>query len=607
MSDIFNTINSSTPNSVARAIANEIVAGKNAIAASIVNKGQTAEVTDTFESMAAKILNITGEVNVTPIQGIPSDWHDLAQVVAQNTLAEFPYSFAILLSKAMQSIQLTGSNRYITSDGGFFSGDRMHTFDVSKDTVGGDTYARFLGTLCGVATSVTVTANNVGSVGNVKLTGNGTSINALIAAWNTAHPTNQLTLTSGDGTQIPTAGFKGLVAGMTTVVEICENAGGDFGNITLVANGVKTIATLISEWNAANATKQLTLVSGSGTQIPTSNITLLTEDIQLTGGVIGNIGKSTRWVIFLNNVDNIKPSYAFNTTTNNEGVTAQIAMNQILINGIDMGNLNLNGVKISDLIIASCPNVLNLSTQGQLSGTIISKLIIPANVIALTIGYQCLMSSTIQSIVLPAGLKSLILPDSSFVSSSLRSLYIPDGVEAFSASYSALSVATLGYLRIGVPLTSFSISNNVFTACTRLYIVELGGNWNWTISLVQGLVLPLSHESILQNFNALVDYRADGVNIPTLQTNTANNVCIGTNTQFTKTHRLGDTFYVNGVAKVISSITDDTHIVMTTNGTSTASGLSYGSGKTYTVGAANLAKMSAAEKLIATNKGWTLA
>ena len=66
--------------------------------------------------------------------------------------------------------------------------------------------ATYVGTIPGTSTSVTLTANNVGCVGNlVALVFNGvsTSISAAITAWNTANPSNQLALTSGDGSQIP--------------------------------------------------------------------------------------------------------------------------------------------------------------------------------------------------------------------------------------------------------------------------------------------------------------------------------------------------------------------------------------------------------------------
>lgn len=68
--------------------------------------------------------------------------------------------------------------------------------------------AFFTGQIAGMTTNVTITANTSGTIGNsVILTADGTSsIATLIATWNTDNPSNQITLTSGDGTQIPTSG-----------------------------------------------------------------------------------------------------------------------------------------------------------------------------------------------------------------------------------------------------------------------------------------------------------------------------------------------------------------------------------------------------------------
>ena len=61
--------------------------------------------------------------------------------------------------------------------------------------------------------SATINANTAGIIGNVSLTADGTrSIATLIAAWNTANPSNQLTV-EGDGTQIPIAGTIILTGG----------------------------------------------------------------------------------------------------------------------------------------------------------------------------------------------------------------------------------------------------------------------------------------------------------------------------------------------------------------------------------------------------------
>lgn len=75
--------------------------------------------------------------------------------------------------------------------------------------------AFFTGQVAGMTTNVTITAVTPGAAGNsILLTGDGTStITQLISAWNIANPSNQATLSSGDGTQIPNAAAAIQLAG----------------------------------------------------------------------------------------------------------------------------------------------------------------------------------------------------------------------------------------------------------------------------------------------------------------------------------------------------------------------------------------------------------
>lgn len=70
------------------------------------------------------------------------------------------------------------------------------------------------------------------------------------------------------------AQFSGQVAGMTTDVTIDADVAGVGGNITLVADSIKDIDTLISDWNTANPANTVTLSAGNGAQVPTANIVL---------------------------------------------------------------------------------------------------------------------------------------------------------------------------------------------------------------------------------------------------------------------------------------------------------------------------------------------
>lgn len=78
------------------------------------------------------------------------------------------------------------------------------------------TYASFTGQLFGMTTNITVTADNIGIIGNIDpvfLFNWMTSVDIGINTWNANNPTNTVTLTSGDGSQIPANKQKLILAG----------------------------------------------------------------------------------------------------------------------------------------------------------------------------------------------------------------------------------------------------------------------------------------------------------------------------------------------------------------------------------------------------------
>ena len=106
----------------------------------------------------------------------------------------------------------------------------------------------------------------------------------------------------------------------------------------------------------------------------------------------------------------------------------------------------------------------------------------------------------------------------------------------------------------------------------------------------------------------LVDKRADGVNLTTVSTNSSSQIVTGVNSQFTKVFVVGDTININAAGnRTIQSIESDTQLTLTANAAATGTGLAYNINKTLTVGATHLAKLTTAEKAVATDKGWTLA
>jgi hypothetical protein len=98
--------------------------------------------------------------------------------------------------------------------------------------------AFFSGQVAGMTSAVTITANTAGSVGNsVLLTYDGvTNINTEITNWNTANPSNQVTLTSGDGTQTPINGTLMAFSGGEDASTAFNLAGVQVGDFVRVGN-----------------------------------------------------------------------------------------------------------------------------------------------------------------------------------------------------------------------------------------------------------------------------------------------------------------------------------------------------------------------------------
>ena len=160
---------------------------------------------------------------------------------------------------------------------GWQEGDVWPVWNPDCVTVG--TFASFAGVveIENGTSNVQINAVNAGVAGNVLLTGDGVStLNQLVAAQGVA-----LNVVSG-GTDIPDAGFQiQLLGGVNeataqagspisslgdNVLIEADNVNG--GNVTLNGTGGKTIVTLISEWNGANAANTIALQNaGTGGSI----------------------------------------------------------------------------------------------------------------------------------------------------------------------------------------------------------------------------------------------------------------------------------------------------------------------------------------------------
>jgi hypothetical protein len=131
--------------------------------------------------------------------------------VTATTARTFSYVDAIVLPTIVSTTRTSNVVTVVTS-----VAHNLAVGDVVT-IAGTSTYASFVGVIPGTSTSVTLTANTLGLVGNsiaLVFTGSN-SIATAITTWNVANPSNQVTLTTGDGTQIPTAQTLTLSGGMT--------------------------------------------------------------------------------------------------------------------------------------------------------------------------------------------------------------------------------------------------------------------------------------------------------------------------------------------------------------------------------------------------------
>ena len=155
-------------------------------------------------------------------------------------------------------------------------------------------------------------------------------------------------------------------------------------------------------------------------------------------------------------------------------------------------------------------------------------------------------------------------------------------------------------------LTSLTISGvNTWSGCTSLTRITLNPNWRLTANF--STAPAFTHDGIVRMFGELVDKRADGINPTTVATNSTSPIVTGTNSQFTKVFVVGDTININAAGnRTIASIESDTQLTLTANAAATGTGLTYNINKTLTLGGTNLARVSAPEIAVATEKGWTI-
>ena len=309
---------------------------------------------------------------------------------------------------------------------------------------------------------------------------------------------------------------------------------------------------------------------------PADVLAACTDGEVVVSGGDGDAGKSTKWVVFKRSTQVFNASYGANFKNYILGIAVYNA---------DIFNVTFNGLLPAFLHFNADYSVTPLRfNASQFYGTKLISLITP-NVPELKFDYlSAFQGSTLSYVVLQSQQTSLTISGGStwYGCTSLTSFTMPPN------------------------LTSLTISGaTTWTNCTSLTRITLNPNWRLTANF--STATALSHDGIVLMFGELVDKRANGINPTTVATNVASPIVTGTNSQFTKVFVVGDTININAAGnRTIASIDSDTQLTLTANAAATGTGLAYNINKTLTLGATNLARVSAPEIQVAIDKGWTI-
>lgn len=378
--------------------------------------------------------------------------------------------------------------------------------------------------------------------------------------------------------------------------------------------------------------------------------TFVGGEVVVTGGQ-ADADKNTMWVVFKRSAQNFSASYAVSYANYILGIAVFNAnIDNVIFNGSrpaflfynDGFNIPINynsnqfyGTKIMDLVIPTVPvtfngNSFQTSTlswvyfkAGQTEMTIsgintwqncssLTTFTFPQSLTSLTISaqytwYNC---TSLTTFTFPQSLTSLTISGGSTWQgcSSLTTFTLPQNLTSLTISggntwTSCISLTTLSFPNCRDYFSCVGLGASLGSLTT----IILGAGWKWTFNTSNSTVQ--SHDSIVANFAALIDKRADGINPTTVTSATNSPIITGVNSQFTKVFvgGIGQTISIDGGANLtILSVDSDTQLTLTTNSNKTGSGLNYNINKTLTLGATNLARVSAAEIAVATNKGWQI-
>ena len=351
--------------------------------------------------------------------------------------------------------------------------------------------------------------------------------------------------------------------------------------------------------------------------------TFVDGEVVVTGGQ-ADADKNTMWVVFKRSAQNFTASYAVSYANYILGIAVFNAnIDNVSFNGsrpaflfyndgfnipINYNSNQFNGTKIMDLVIPNVPVTFN---GNSFTGSTLSWVYFKTGQTEMTISgvntwYNCFSLTTL---LFPQSLQSLTISGASTWNNctSLTTFTFPQNLTSLTISGASTWLSCASLTTLSFPNCRDYFSCASFGTVASLTTIILGAGWKWTFNTSSSTVQ--SHDSIVANFKALIDKRADGVNPTTVTSATNSPIITGVNSQFTKVFvgGIGQTISIDGGANLtILSVDSDTKLTLTTNSNKSGSGLSYNIQKTLTLGATNLARVSSAEIAVATNKGWII-
>ena len=363
---------------------------------------------------------------------------------------------------------------------------------------------------------------------------------------------------------------------------------------------------------------------------PADVLASCTDGEVVVSGGDGDAGKSTKWVVFKRSTQVFNASYGANFKNYLLGIAVYNAdIFNVNFNGtqpiflhfnadytvtpLQFNSSQFNATKISSLITPDVSELKFDYNNAFYGNTVLSYVVLNSQQKSLTISGANTWNgcSSLTSFILPPNLTSLTISGAYtwYNCTSLTSFTMPPNLTSLTISGSSTwqNCTSLTSFTMPPNLTSLTISGaNTWNGCSSLTRITL--NPNWKLSANFSTAPALSRDGLVLMIGELADKRADGVNATTVSTNSSSPIVTGTNSQFTKVFVVGDTININATGnRTIASIDSDTQLTLTANAAATGTGLAYNINKTLTVGATHLAKLTTAEKAVATDKGWQLA